>query len=149
MANAHMMDIADNLKSRLEDIEANKEVQELKDNEDYKDTLSSAKTLVEQAETHLRSDDDTELLETFKKLFELHAEHIEYVTFDAFWLPEHQLRKFIRDAIHKLLDHPVLKEKYEWDTGDEDGAYAGIASSQFGYVKETQSQKQKKKRNRK
>lgn len=144
MAHTDMIEIADDLKSHLKDLEANEEVQALKENEDYRDTLSSAFALVEQAETHLRSDDDTELLETFNKLFELHAEHIEYVTFDAFWLPEHQLRKFIRDAIHKLLDHPVLKEKYEWDTGDEDGAYAGIASSQFGYVKE-----KKKKRNRK
>ena len=146
MANADMINIADDLKSHLEDLQENEEVQALKENEDYKDTLSSAKKLVEQAETHLRSDDDTGLLETFKKLFELHAEHIECVTFDAFWLPEHQLRKIIRDAIHKLLNHPLLKEKYEWDTGDEDWAYSGIPAGQFGYVKETQSFKQKKKR---
>jgi len=146
MASADMMAIADDLKSALEDLQENEDVQELKDNKDYKDTLTDAQKLVEQAENNLRGDDDTGLMETFKKLFEIHAEHIETVTFDAFWLPEHQLRKFIRDAIQKLLNHPVLKEKYEWDTGDEDMAYAGIPAGQFGYVKETRSHKQKKKR---
>ena len=140
------MNIADDLKSHLQHLDENLEVQKLKESEDYKATLTSATTLVSQAEANLRSDDDTELLETFKKLFELHDEHIECVTFDAFWLPEHQLRKFIRDAIHTLLDHPLLNETYEWDSGDEDWAYAGIPAGQFGYVKETRSQKQKKRK---
>ena len=111
---------------------------------EFASTMADALVLVNAAENQLRSEDDTGLLLTFKKLSELHFEHIETVTFDAFWSPEHKLRKAIRDTLQILLRHPVLEEKFSWNSGDEGWAAAGIPCVQFGFVQEKKSKKRRK-----
>ena len=138
------LQVADRIEAILENATTNETLQQLATNAEFSQTLEDAIALASAAEAQLRRDDDTAILDTLKKLSELHATHIEHVTFDAFWLPEHHLRKFIRDSLQAMLAYPLLEEMFNWNSGDEDWAYAGIPAGQFGFVQEKKSPKKKR-----
>ena len=114
--------------------------------EEFKEVLDSLKSIVNDACGALEKQDDDDIVEAFKNLNNLHVEHIENVTFDSYWMYEHRLRKVIRDVIAELLKNPVLEKLYDWDTGDEDEAYAGIPRGQFGYVKKKKAANKKRRK---
>lgn len=113
--------------------------------EEFKEVLDSLKSIVNDACGALEKQDDQGLIESFKKLGDLHFDHIENIPFDSFWIYEHRIRKVIRDVIAELLKNPILANLYDWDSGDEDEAYAGIPRGQFGYVKKKKANKKRRK----
>ena len=113
--------------------------------EEFKEVLDSLKSIVNDACGALEKQDDQGLIESFKKLGDLHFDHIENIPFDCYGLYGHRLRKAIRDVIAELLKNPVLEKLYVWDSGDEDEAYAGIPRGQFGYVKKKKANKKRRK----
>tara|TARA_B110000858_G_C17630208_1_gene393167 strand:- start:239 stop:652 length:414 start_codon:yes stop_codon:yes gene_type:complete len=111
--------------------------------EEFKEVFESLKSIVNDACGALEKQDDQGLIVSFTKLADLHFDHIENIPFDSYGLYEHRLRKAIRDVIAELLRNTTLSE-YEWDSGDEDEAYAGNPRGQFGFVKKRRAYKKRR-----